>query len=146
MRARGAIRRFQPAQSVCGGLALAACLGVLPVANATAQATGPSPAVRERFQAGDRNRDGKLDREEYYRVIVEGFYFRDKGKKGYLTIKELHEASPRAFGAANRKGDGRLTLDEYANALFADFDAADVNRDGMLGLEELEAYPRRPPR
>jgi len=69
-------------------------------------------------------------------------YFRDKGRKGYLLIEELKEASPEAFKAANRKGDGRLTLRENVNALFIDFDKADTDRDGTLTFEEIEVYSR----
>lgn len=128
------------------GPALAGCLilailapAMLYPAPASAQ-TGPP--MKERFAGADKNSDGKIDREEFHRAAVEGFYFRDNGKKGYLLIQELKEASPEAFKAANRKGDGRLTLDEYVNALFIDFDKADTNKDGSLTFEEIEVYSR----
>jgi Ca2+-binding EF-hand superfamily protein len=95
------------------------------------------------FKDADRNRDGRLDREEFHRVIVEAFYFRDKDKNGYLVITEVSEImSPEAFRAADRNGDGRLSLEEYVNALFKDFDAADQNKDGVLTHEEIEIYVR----
>jgi Ca2+-binding EF-hand superfamily protein len=100
------------------------------------------PPLKERFGGADKNGDGKIDREEFHRAAVEGFYFRDKGRKGYLLIEELKEASPEAFKAANRKGDGRLGLEEYINALFIDFDKADTNKDGGLTFEEIEVYSR----
>jgi hypothetical protein len=84
----------------------------------------------------------RRDDRERRRAAVEGFYFRDKGRKGYLLTEELKEASPEAFKAANRKGDGRLTLEEYVNALFIDFDKADTNKDGSLTFEEIEVYSR----
>jgi Ca2+-binding EF-hand superfamily protein len=102
----------------------------------------PPVPLKERFANADKNRDAKIDREEFHQAVVENFYFRDKGKKGYLTVEELREASPEAFKAADRKSDGRLTLDEYVNALFIDFDKADQDKDGALTFEEIQVYSR----
>ncbi len=121
------------------GLSLLA--GILVSPAATWGQSAPPPQ-KDRFEAADKNRDGRVDREEFYRVAVESFYFRDKTRKGYLTVEELREASPEAFKAANRKGDGRLSLEEYVNALFVDFDRADTSKDGALTWEEFEAYSR----
>lgn len=132
--------------AVWAGPALAACLILATVAPATLCPTPASaqtgPPLKERFVGADKNRDGKIDREEFHQAAVESFYFRDKGRKGYLVIAELKEASPEAFKAANRKGDGRLTLQEYVNALFIDFDKADADKDGHLTFEEIGVYSR----
>jgi Ca2+-binding EF-hand superfamily protein len=104
------------------------------------------PDLRERFKAADKNGDGRLEREEFRQLVTEGFYFRDKERKGYLTADQLPEAPPEAFKAANVNHDGRLSLQEEVNALLKDFDAADVDRDGKLTYEELEAYVKRPSR
>ena len=126
--------------------ALAACLTLAILAPATLRPAPASaqtgPPVKERFAGADKNRDGKLDREEFHQAVVESFYFRDKDRKGYLVIIELKEASPEAYKAANRKGDGRLTLQEYVNALFIDFDKADTDKDGTLTFAEIEIYSR----
>ena len=103
------------------------------------------PDLRERFKAADKNGDGRLDREEFRQAVIEGFYFRDKERKGYLTADQLPEARREAFKAANVKGDGRLTLQEEVNAMMKDFDAADVDKDGKLTYEELEAYIKARP-
>lgn len=124
---------------------LGAALALAIVAHPTSAQQSPPPA-KERFANTDKNKDGRLDREEFYQAAVESFYLRDKGKKGYLVVEDLREASPEAFKAANRKGDGRLTLEEYVNALFIDFDRADANKDGALSFEEIEAYSRNNPR
>jgi len=123
---------------VLGGLALSIALASGPAAAQTA----PPSDLASRFKHADKNHDGKIDREEYYQMVVDSFYFRDKERKGYLTIEDLREASPEAFKAANRKGDGRLTLEEYINALYIDFDKADTDRDGSLTLEEIQVYVR----
>jgi Ca2+-binding EF-hand superfamily protein len=100
------------------------------------------PDLGQIFKDADRNRDGRLDREEFHRVIVEAFFFRDKDKNGYLIITELTDTDPATFRGADRDGDGRLSLQEYVNALFKDFDAADRNKDGVLVYEEVEIYIR----
>ena len=72
---------------------------------------------------------------------MEGFYFRDKGHKGYLVQADLQgAASPEVFKAINRKGDGKLTMNEYLNALFQDFAAIDVNQNGAITMQEVEVY------
>ena len=103
------------------------------------------PAFRPgaQFKAVDRNGDGRLDREEYRQAITDGFYFRDRARRGYLTADQLPEAPPDAFKAASVDGDDRLSLQEEVNALLKDFEAADVNNDGALTYGELEAYVTR---
>jgi EF-hand domain pair len=103
---------------------------------------GPAHDARTWVKQHDRNGDGKLDREEFHRAVVEAFFFRDKDKSGSLVIEELKEASPEALKAVRRKVDGRITLQEYVNALFKDFEAADTDHDGLLSVEEIENYIR----
>jgi Ca2+-binding EF-hand superfamily protein len=130
---------------VCGTLLLAtAALTLAAGAPRVDAQTGPVPPdLRAAFKAADKNGDGRLDREEFRQAVIEGFYFRDKERKGYLTADQLPEASRAAFNEANVKRDGRLTLQEEVNATLKDFDAADVNKDGVLTYEELEAYVKR---
>ena len=129
----------------CGTLLLAtAALTVaLGAARVGAQTRTAPPDLRTAFKAADKNGDGRLDREEFRQAAIEGFYFRDKEHKGYLTADQLPEASPDAFKAANVKRDGRLSLQEEVNALLKDFEAADVDKDGTLTFEEFEAYVKR---
>jgi Ca2+-binding EF-hand superfamily protein len=129
-------------RSACTAAALVA-LGLSLTPPASAQVPPPVP-LQERFTQADKNGDGRIDREEFHRMAVESFYFRDKGKKGYLVVEELPETSREAFRAANRKADGRLTLEEYVNALFVDFDKADTGKDGGLTFEEIRVYSRQP--
>ena len=108
-----------------------------------AQTGTAPPDLRAQFKAVDRNGDGRLDREEYRQAITDGFYFRDRARRGYLTADQLPEAPPDAFKAASVDGDDRLSLQEEVNALLKDFEAADVNNDGALTYGELEAYVTR---
>ena len=121
--------------------ALAVALGATRVG---AQTSTVRQDLRAGFRAADKNGDGRLDREEFRQAAIEGFYFRDKEHKGYLTADQLPEATPAAFKAANVKGDGRLSLQEEVNAALKDFEAADVNKDGTLTYEEFEAYVKGP--
>ena len=120
-----------------------ATLALIVVAALSPSAQAPAPSnLGQIFKDSDRNGDGRLDREEFYRVIVEAFFFRDRIKDGYLVISELTELNAETFRGADRDGDGRLSLDEYVNALFKDFDAADRDKDGVLTYEEIEIYVR----
>ena len=106
-----------------------------------ALAQGSAPDWKQGFRAHDKSGDGLIDRAEFQNWIVEAFYFRDKGHKGYLVQADLQgAASPEVFKAINRKGDGKLTMNEYLNALFQDFAAIDVNRNGSITMEEIEVY------
>jgi Ca2+-binding EF-hand superfamily protein len=98
---------------------------------------------REGFRAHDRNGDGRIDRAEFHEWIVDGFFFRDKGHKGYLVQADLQGTSPERFKAMDRKGDGKLTLAECLNALFQDFAAIDVDQTGAITAEQVEAYVKR---
>jgi Ca2+-binding EF-hand superfamily protein len=104
----------------------------------------PAPDWREGFRAHDKNGDGRIDRAEFQNWVVDAFYFRDAGRKGYLVQADLQGlASPAVFQALNRKGDGKLTLREYLNALFQDFAAIDVDQNGSITVQEIEVYVKR---
>jgi EF hand len=119
------------------------CCALVATGSAT-WAQLPSPQqLRQQFQETDRNRDGKIDREEFHRRSVELFYFLDKDRKGYLVIVDIQGLPPEDFKAANRRGDGKLNLDEFINARFRHFDLADTNGDGVLTLQEIEVYMNR---
>jgi Ca2+-binding EF-hand superfamily protein len=120
------------------GIGLA--LGLVLLSGPSLAQTPSAETLKEWFQRHDRNGDGKLDRGEFQEGVVEGFYFRDKNRDGYLTIEELGGASPEAVKAASRAKAERLTVDEFVNALFKDFAAADKDGDGTLTLEEIDVY------
>src|SRR5215467_1423345 len=122
-------------RTMLGGLGVA--FGVLFLASTPVMGQlGPTPDARAWVKQHDRNGDGKLDREEFHKAVVEAFFFRDKDKSGYLVIEELKEASPEALKTVRRKVDGKITLQEYVNAMFKDFEAADTDHDGLLSVEE----------
>lgn len=115
-------------------------LGLLALDGSALAQTRPPFDAKKWVKEHDHDGNGMIDREEFHQAVVEAFFFRDKDKKGYLTITELTEASPEVLKAVARKESGRISLREYVNALFKDFEAADTNHDGMLTVEEIEVY------
>jgi len=117
----------------------------------TAASTPPADAqtVEEWFATTDLNKDGKIDRSEYQRRMVEVFYFADKNKDGVVTIEEIaaiETVDTVAFKKADKNGDGKLTLNEFVAYRVIQFDEADANHDGVLTLDEVQAWDaaRRP--
>jgi Ca2+-binding EF-hand superfamily protein len=97
----------------------------------------------EPFSLTDYNKDGRIDRQEYQRRMIEVFYFADRNKDGVVTMEELaaiETVDPKAFRAADKNGDGKLTPDEFVAYRMVDFDAADKNHDGVLTYEEVQAW------
>ena len=79
--------------------------------------------------------------------MVEVFFHRDQGRKGYLTIDDVRGSmTPEVFKALDRKPDGKLGLSEFLNAMFQDFQAIDTGQEGSITIEQIEAYVRRPSR
>jgi Ca2+-binding EF-hand superfamily protein len=108
------------------------------------QAPLPASGQTDRaFAETDRNRDGRIDREEFHRRTVEVFYFLDTNRDGFLVVEEIRTTvTLEAFRAADPNGDGQLSLQEYLNARFRDFAVIDANGDGVITREELEATAR----
>jgi Ca2+-binding EF-hand superfamily protein len=111
--------------------------------------TAPSPGGAraqtegEPFNLTDYNKDGRIDRQEYQRRMIEVFYFADRNKDGVVTMEELaaiETVDPKAFLAADKNGDGKLSVDEFVAYRMVDFDAADKNHDGVLTYEEVQTW------
>lgn len=88
----------------------------------------------------DKNRDGRIDREEFHQRMAEIFFFADTDKDGKLTFAELLavvKADPEALKRADRDSDGNLSLYEFMYVIHRDFEAADKNQDGVIDIEEL---------
>jgi Ca2+-binding EF-hand superfamily protein len=126
------------------GLILTAAL-TCSLAGGLAQAqVTPRPDWQERFRAHDQSGDGRIDRAEFQEWMLEVFFQRDQGKKGYLTIDDVRGSmTPEVFKAISRKSDGKLWLPEFLNALFQDFQAIDVDRVGSVTMEQIDSYVRQ---
>jgi Ca2+-binding EF-hand superfamily protein len=126
------------------GLVLTAILACALTDGLAEAQMNPRPDWKEQFRAHDLNGDGRLDRAEFQEWMVDVFFERDQGKKGYLSVDDVRGAmTPEVFNAMNRKGNGKLALPEFLNALFQDFQAIDTDRDGSITVEQIEAYIRR---
>jgi hypothetical protein len=97
----------------------------------------------EPFGLTDYDKNGRIDRQEYQRRMIEVFYFADRNKDGVVTMEELaviESVDPKAFRAADKNGDGKLTVEEFVAYRMVDFDAADKNKDGVLTYEEVQTW------
>jgi Ca2+-binding EF-hand superfamily protein len=127
-----------------GFVSSATLVSVLAGGLAVAQ-MNPRADWKEQFHAHDLNGDGRLDRAEFQEWMVDVFFERDQGKKGYLSVDDVRGAmTPEVFNAMNRNGNGKLSLSEFLNALFLDFQAIDTDRDGSITIEQIEAYIKQP--
>jgi Ca2+-binding EF-hand superfamily protein len=121
-------------------IAVLACLlgGTLVQAQVT-----PPPDWKERFRAFDENGDGRIDRAEFQEWMVDAFFQRDRGKKGYLTMEDVQGTmTPELFKALSLRGDGKLRLPDFLNALFQDFQAMDTDHVGSITMGQIETYVR----
>ena len=121
-------------------LAVGCLLALATVHQAGAQAAGQS------FSTSDLDKDGKIDRAEYQRRMVEVFYFADRNKDGVVTIEEIaaiETVDEKAFKAADRDGNGKLSVNEFVAYRVIQFDEADTNKDGVLTIEEVDAWEKR---
>ena len=88
----------------------------------------------------DKNKDGRIDREEFHQRMIEVYFFADVDKDGQLTYAELvavEKVEPEVFKRADRDGNGKLSLYEFMYVVHRDFEAADKNGDGVIDLQEL---------
>ncbi len=91
-----------------------------------------SPRLAEKFDTLDKNKDGKLSKDE----LPFG-----KGRDG--RRREAHRFGPRGdgggFGRLDADKDGRISKAEAANSPMAErFDAMDANKDGYLDKADRE--------
>src|SRR5512139_507277 len=123
-------------------------LVVVLIAALTAGTAGYSAAAEqmtreEVIATADKNRDGRIDLQEFNQRMTEVFFFADTDKDGKLSWEEIHavvvDADPQRFKAADSDGDGKLSLFEFLYALDVDFIRADENHDGVLDMEEVAA-------
>jgi len=109
-------------------------------ASRAARAEGPQPTYdpRAAFAETDTNRDGTIDRWEFYNRTVEVFYRADANKDGVLTADEITLLPfPNDMRDADSNHDGRITLNEFLRVRELDFEAADRDKDGVLSLDEV---------
>ena len=116
---------------------LVSSVGVVKAGEAEPRLT-PVQAI----EAVDWNRDGKVDRREYFDAMVYDHFTLDTNRDGFLSFDELKilQVGRSEFDAADADGSGQLALHEYVNARFDDFELADENSDGLLSLQEVSKF------
>lgn len=121
-------------QLVCLAFMCALIVNITPAAGADRMDANATMAL------ADKNKDGRIDREEFHQRMTEVFFFADVDKDGQVTYAELIAVTPvdpEAFKRADRDGNGKLSLYEFMYVIHRDFDAADKNQDGVIDLQEL---------
>jgi hypothetical protein len=113
----------------------------------------------------DKDKDGKLTKEEARDRLAQGFARFDANRDGALDKKELTAAAERFvamqgqlgdkagpgrpggkpdFDALDKDADGRLTAEELRGTPFGErFSTMDRNGDGKLDRKEFEASPKK---
>ena len=120
---------------------LAALAALIFGAAASARDAAASDTPEKLHSHADRNKDGRVDREEFSARQVDVFYFEDANKDGTLSPAETPNLTAAERAAADTNRDGKLQLGEFLELRSNQFDAADTDDDGALSLAELKAIP-----
>ena len=121
-------------------LRLALALFALVASPALAEEpAAPSHDPRAAFAETDKNKDGKVDREEFQMRVMETFFHGDHDKDGYMTESELLAVVlvPTDFAAADRNHDSRVSYPEFVDIRFEAFEEVDTDHDSLLTVEEV---------
>jgi len=127
----------------------------------------PEAIVQSIFDRMDKNKDGKISRDEAQGRIKDNFDRIDTNKDGYLDKEELlrmaktvlanGDGMPKGPGAGgsgpgglpdfdsyDKNADGRLTRDELKGTRYFDlFDQIDKNKDGKIDPKEWEEFHKK---
>lgn len=104
-------------------------------------------ALDTTFQEMDRNKDGKLSREEFDREAVRVFKENDKNQDGALSKSEFSQikGAQSKFEDLDTNKDGKVDLQELREAAIIKFNELDRKRDNYLTEEDIKCSPRYKP-
>jgi Ca2+-binding EF-hand superfamily protein len=104
-------------------------------------------AADKSFQEMDKNKDGKLSREEFDQEAVKVFNENDKNHDGALNKSEFSriKGAQSKFEDLDANKDGKVTMEELRNAARDRFDQLDRQRGNYLTEDDLKCSPRYKP-
>jgi len=126
-------RQWGKKQSVTLGFT-ASAPPVTKLASPAAKPALPASKTSAHFLHLDRNKDGKITREEYVGMFADSFPGQDKDKDGTLSTTEFNHP---AFKTMDADKDGRATLDEFKKMYSDQFGSIDKNGDGIVTADEM---------
>ena len=107
--------------------------------------------AKEMFEKLDKNKDGKISKDEAGERLSKVFDRLDKNKDGFLTLEEVQRQRPgagnrggipeRAFKRLDKNSDGKITKEE-AGENWKRVARFDKNKDGEVTKEEAKPATR----
>lgn len=116
-------------------------LAALLLSVVSARAQQPAYDPHKAFQEGDSNHDGSIELGEFHERLVNVFYMGDRNKDGKLSKDEYDAVVVirEEYGDVDRDGDGMISQTEFIRVRLPLFKESDTNDDGKLSEEEITA-------
>ncbi|MCX5829285.1 MAG: hypothetical protein NTV58_14985 [Deltaproteobacteria bacterium] len=104
-------------------------------------------AADKSFQEMDKNKDGRLNMEEFDQEALRVFNENDKNHDGALNKSEFSQikGAKSKFEDLDANKDGKVDMEELRNAAMNNFKELDRKRDNYLTEEDLKCSPRYNP-
>jgi len=103
-------------------------------------AAGPVLAADKAFQKADKNKDGKITRQEYTHATSKAFDALDKNSDGVLTKEEIQSNdkidADKLISETDANRDGKILKQEYQKAAQQRFHSMDKNKSGHIDYNE----------
>ena len=116
-------------------------LAALLLSSVGARAQQPAYDPHKAFQEADTNHDGSIELGEFHERLVDVFYMGDRNKDGKLSKDEYDAVVVirEEYGDVDHDGDGMISQTEFIRARLPLFQQSDSNDDGKLSEEEITA-------
>jgi Ca2+-binding EF-hand superfamily protein len=104
-------------------------------------------AADKSFQEMDKNKDGRLDIEEFHQEALRVFNEHDKNHDGALNKSEFDQikGANSKFEDLDANKDGKVDMKELRDAAINKFNQLDQKRNNYLTDEDLKCSPRYKP-
>ena len=116
-------------------------LAALLLSAAGARAQQPAYDPHKAFQEADTNHDGSIDLGEFHERLVNVFFLGDRNKDGKLSRDEYDAVVVirEEYGDVDRDEDGMISQTEFIRVRLPLFKQSDTNDDGKLAEQEITA-------